>query len=163
MSPCTLMLPFTHDTHITHTHLKYAFVQQSCSEYSDPLSADLGVKTSEQAQGVQFDTVQVEGHHLALHAVGYSVPPGRKHRGRYSTFLSLCNVKYWKWQVNSWYVSLLCVSGYPLAISQVDLPKGGVKLWRWVPLMILIEENGRTTNFQTQLLCSLKYMTNIIS
>lgn len=43
--------------HITHPHLKHAFIQQSCTKYSDPLSADLGVKTSEQVQGVQFDAV----------------------------------------------------------------------------------------------------------
>lgn len=43
--------------HITHAHLKHAFIQQSRSKYSDPLSADLGVKTSEQVQGVQFDAV----------------------------------------------------------------------------------------------------------
>lgn len=59
-------------------------------------------------------------------------------------------------------MSLLCVSGYPLAISRVDLPEGGVKLRRWLPLMVLIEENRRTTNFQTQLLGSLKYATNMI-
>lgn len=58
---------------------------------------------------------------------------------------------------------LICVSRYSLAISQVDLPEGGVELWRWLPLMVLIEENGRTTNFQTQLLCSLKHRTNIPS
>lgn len=48
------------------------------------------------------------------------------------------------------------VCSYPLAISQVDLPEGGVKLWRWLTLVVLIEEDRRTTNLQTQLLRSLK-------
>lgn len=54
MSPCKLSRP---TTKIYHTHLKHAFIQQSHSKYSHPLSADLGVKTSEQVQGVQFDAV----------------------------------------------------------------------------------------------------------
>lgn len=136
-----------------NTHLKHAFIQQSCSKHCDPVGTDLRVKASEQVQGVQFETVQVEGHRLALHAVRYSVPPDRKDRGRYSISLSLCNVKQ---QGHHWHVSLLCVSGYPLAISQVDLPKGGVKLWWWLTFVVLIEENRRTANFQTQLLCPLK-------
>ena len=40
-------------------YLKHAFVQQSGSKHSGPLSADVGVITPEQVQGVQFDTVQV--------------------------------------------------------------------------------------------------------
>lgn len=50
----------------------------------------------------------------------------------------------------------VCVCSYPLAISQVDLPEGGVKLWGWLTLMVLIEEDRRTANLHTQLLCPLR-------
>ena len=54
--------------YMAHTHtqsqsyLKHVFVQQSRSKHGDAVCADAGVKTSEQLQGVQFDTVQVESH-----------------------------------------------------------------------------------------------------
>lgn len=50
------------------------------------------------------------------------------------------------------------VCSYPLAISQVDLPEGGVKFWRWLTLMVLIEEDGGTADLHTQLLRSLKHV-----
>lgn len=50
----------------------------------------------------------------------------------------------------------LCLCSYPLAISQVDLPKGGVKLRRWLTLVVLIQEDGRTADLEAQLLCALR-------
>lgn len=49
----------------------------------------------------------------------------------------------------------LCVCSHPLAISHVDLPKGGVKLWGWLTFVVLIEEDRRTADLHTELLCAL--------
>lgn len=70
--------------------------------------------------------------------------------------LTLCKFKTREMRGKQSTCDPMCVSGYPLAICQVDLPKSGVKLRRWLTLMVLVQENRRTTNFQTQLLCSLK-------
>lgn len=54
---------------------------------------------------------------------------------------------------SSWVAVYVC--SYPLAISQVDLPKSGVKVWRGLALMVLIQEYRRTANLYAQLLCAL--------
>lgn len=50
----------------------------------------------------------------------------------------------------------VCVCSYLLAISQVDLSKGGVKFWRWLTLMVLIQKDRRAANLHTHLLGSLR-------
>lgn len=54
---------------------------------------------------------------------------------------------------SSWVAVYVC--SYPLAISQVDLPKSGVKVWRGLALMVLIQEYRRTADLYAQLLCAL--------
>lgn len=82
---CSLQsnISFHHsDTKQKQPHLKHAFVQQPRSKHRDSLRADVGVKTSQQLQSFVFDTVKIQSHCLALHTVGYPVPPGRKARGQ---------------------------------------------------------------------------------
>lgn len=55
-------------------YLKYSLVQQPGPKHSDPVCADYSVVPSLQIQGLYCLTVQVEGHRLVLHAVGYPVP-----------------------------------------------------------------------------------------
>ncbi len=50
----------------------------------------------------------------------------------------------------------VCVCSYPLAISQIDLSEGGVKFWRWLTLMVLIQKDRRAANLHTHLLCALR-------
>lgn len=46
---------------------------------------------------------------------------------------------------------------YPLAISQVDLSKGGVEFWRWLTLVVFIQEDRRAADLYAQLLCALRH------
>lgn len=48
------------------------------------------------------------------------------------------------------------VCSYPLAISQVDLPKGGVEFWSRLTCLVLIQEDRRPTHLYAQLLCALR-------
>lgn len=67
------------------SYLEYIFVKQPCPKYSDTLSADNSVVPSQQIQGLNPLTVQIEGHRLVLHTVGYPVPAERTKREREST------------------------------------------------------------------------------
>lgn len=44
---------------------------------------------------------------------------------------------------------------YRLSISQVDFSEGGVELRSWLTLVVLIKEDRRAADLQTQLLRSL--------
>lgn len=62
---------------LTTSYLKHILVQQPCPKHRDALCADDSVIPSQQIQGLHLLTVQVEGHRLILHAVGYPVPSAR--------------------------------------------------------------------------------------
>lgn len=62
------------------SYLKYIFIEQPCPKHSDTMCADDSVVPSQQIQGLYLLTVQVEGHRIALNAVGYPVPSARRQR-----------------------------------------------------------------------------------
>lgn len=59
------------------SYLEYFFIQQPCPKHSDTLCADHSTVPARQIQGLNPLTVQVEGHRLLVHTVGYPVPPER--------------------------------------------------------------------------------------
>lgn len=114
----------------------------------------MGVKTSQQPQSFVFDAVKIQSHCLALHTVGYPVPPGRKARGQtVSVFL----VNYCEGGGRELLFKIQ--KHYRLSISQVDPSEGGVELWSRLTLMVLIKKDGRATDLHAQLLCSLKLIS----
>lgn len=81
------------------SYLKYIFVQQPRPKHSDTVCADYCVVPSQQIQGLYLLTVQVEGHRLVLHTVGYPVPSERTKREWELTDKLSLGGKYWKYFV----------------------------------------------------------------
>lgn len=73
----TWLYAFRDSNTLIKSYLKYSLVQQPGPKHNDTVCADLSVVPPPQIQGLYPLTVQVEGHRLVLHTVGYPVPSER--------------------------------------------------------------------------------------
>ena len=95
------------------SYLKYIFIEQPCPKHSDTMCADDSVVPSQQIQGLYLLTVQVEGHRIALNAVGYPVPSARRQRE-------------WELTVKPWREVLWKFSGGGILCLKISLSLGWI-------------------------------------